>query len=72
MGKIMITPGTYRHFKGTLYEVICVAKHTEGDYELAIYTERGSGKYWARPVGMFNETVIFNGQQVQRFTKVKE
>ena len=32
-----IEPGTYRHFKGGLYEVFCVARDTTDNRELVIY-----------------------------------
>ena len=41
----------YRHFKGTIYEIIDVAEHTETLEELVIYTDHK--KVWARPIEMF-------------------
>ena len=45
----------YRHFKGTLYRVVCVAKHTESDERLVIYTKNDTEgeTVYARPVEMF-------------------
>lgn len=44
----------YRHFKGTLYRVIAVARHTESDEKLVVYTASdGNGIVYARPVEMF-------------------
>ena len=41
----------YRHFKGTIHEVIAIAKHTETLEKLVIYNH---GKdIWARPYDMF-------------------
>lgn len=43
----MIQPGRYRHYKGNIYEVVGVAKHSETEEEVvvyrALYGERGSG-----------------------------
>jgi hypothetical protein len=42
-------PGTYRHYKGALYEVVDVARHSETEEWLvvyrALYGERG---LWVR------------------------
>ena len=65
----MITPGTYRHYKGNLYEVVDVARHSETEEQLvvyrALYGERG---LWVRPLAMFSETVVVDGVEVPRFT----
>ena len=65
----MIEPGTYRHYKGNLYEVIDVARHSETEEQLvvyrALYGERG---LWVRPLAMFSETVDVDGVAVPRFT----
>ncbi len=41
----------YRHFKGTIYEVLTIAKHSETLEELVIYTHED--KVWARPYDLF-------------------
>ena len=44
----------YRHFKGNLYEVLCIAQHSETGERMvvyrALYGERG---VWVRPYAMF-------------------
>ena len=48
----------YRHFKGSLYRIICVAKHTENGESLVIYEDLSdTEKRWARPLSMFNSLV---------------
>ena len=40
--------GIYRHFKGTLHKVICVAKDSETLEEKVIYTHDDTGEVWVR------------------------
>lgn len=64
----MIENGIYRHFKGNMYEVIAVAKHSETLEEMVVYKALyGESGVWVRPVSMWNEEVLPN---VKRFTKV--
>ena len=51
----IIVGKTYRHFKGTPYKVIAIAKHSETMEDLVIYCH--DEKYWARPYEMFAEEV---------------
>ncbi|MDA0207856.1 MAG: DUF1653 domain-containing protein [bacterium] len=63
----MIEPGTYKHYKGGIYEVLFEAEQTETREMLVIY--RGQdGRFWARPKTMFLEKV--NGRP--RFKKTVE
>jgi len=41
----------YKHFKGNVYQVIAIAKHTETDELLVIYS--CGDDIWARPYDMF-------------------
>ena len=67
----MITPGTYRHYKGNLYEVVDVATHSETEEQLVVYRALyGDRGLWVRPLAMFSETVEVDGQVVPRFAKV--
>lgn len=43
----------YRHFKGTIHKVICIAKHSETKEDLVIYTHEEDNEIWARPLDMF-------------------
>lgn len=67
----MIEKGIYRHFKGNMYEVLAVAKHSETLEEMVVYKALyGEGGIWVRPIAMWNEEVLHNGEKVKRFTKV--
>jgi hypothetical protein len=48
--------GKYKHFKGEIVEVLCVARHTETAEEFVIY-RHSDGNIWARPLVMFIEEV---------------
>lgn len=63
-----VSAGLYRHYKGGLYEVIDLARHSETLEVMvvyrALYGERG---LWVRPARMFNETILVDGQLRPRF-----
>jgi hypothetical protein len=60
--------GRYRHYKCNEYTVIGVARHSETHEPLVVYrAEYGEGGLWVRPLAMFLETVMVDGQQVPRF-----
>ena len=67
----MITPGTYRHYKGNLYEVVDVATHSETEEQLVVYRALyGDRGLWVRPLAMFTGTVEVDGVVVPRFALV--
>ena len=68
-----IKPGIWRHFKGNLYEVIGIAKHSETLEPMVVYRALyGDGGLWVRPASMWLETVERDGKLYQRFTPENE
>ena len=68
-----LRPGIYRHYKGNLYQVLDVARHSETEEWFVVYRplygERG---LWIRPLAMFTERVQWSGESVERFRYERE
>ncbi|HHF0526755.1 TPA: DUF1653 domain-containing protein [Legionella anisa] len=63
-----IKKGIYRHYKGNLYEVIDVAKHSESLEDMVVYRALyGDFELWVRPLKMFLENIELNGEVHKRF-----
>ena len=43
----------FLHFKGNLYEVVCLADHTETNETMVVYKSLNTGLIWTRPLDMF-------------------
>lgn len=43
----------YKHFKGTMHRIICIAKHSETKEDMVVYTHDDDNEVWARPLDMF-------------------
>lgn len=66
-------PGRYRHYKGGLYTVIGIARHSETGELLVVYRpEYGERAFWVRPLAMFNETVEIEGRLLPRFERLPD
>lgn len=65
----------FRHFKGTVYTVLAIARHTETDEKLVIYSD-AQGNTWARPEEMFSSLVDREKypevEQKYRFEKIED
>jgi hypothetical protein len=72
----MIEIGVYKHYKGNLYSVVFVGKHSETLEDMVVYKalynspEFGNNAVWIRPVSSFTSQVEVNGEKVPRFKKI--
>lgn len=68
-----ITIGSiYEHYKGLRYKIIGIARHSETLEELVVYQALyGEGGIWVRPLAMFLENIVINGQAQPRFKLVQ-
>jgi hypothetical protein len=70
--------GKYRHYKGKEYEVIGIAKHSETLEDMVVYKALyESDKFeedqmWVRPLSMFTEKIIIDGNEIFRFEYINK
>ena len=62
----IIVGRTYKHYKGNLYKIIALAKHSETLEDMIIYQSIKDGAVWARPMNMWNDEV--DDKKTLRFT----
>ena len=63
----------YRHFKGNLYRVLHIAKHSETLEEMVVYQAMyGDRDIWVRPKAMFEEVIERDGKTLRRFEPITE
>lgn len=65
--------GIYQHYKGKLYELIDIVRHSETLEEMVLYKplyiskDFPETKMWVRPAKMFIEDVIIDNKKIPRF-----
>jgi hypothetical protein len=59
----------YRHYKGGLYELVCMATLEADLSEMVVY-RAADGSIWTRPKAVFFQLVEVDGQLVPRFAPV--
>jgi hypothetical protein len=66
---VNIDKGKYKHYKGSFYEVIGTATHSEDESLVVVYRPLyGEGLLWVRPYEMFIGKVQTNSGECDRFT----
>lgn len=70
--------GKYKHFKGTVVEVISLAYDSETLERMVVYLHPdpvkglGENTMWVRPLDMFAETIERDGKTIKRFEYIGE
>ncbi len=68
--------GLYRHYKGSIYYVLGMARHSETYEPMVMYKELYEGSStittWTRPYSMFFDVVEFEGNKIPRFVIIKD
>ena len=66
----------YRHYSGKQYKIIAIGYHSESLKKHVVYQalyddkQFGNQAIWIRPLEMFMETIIIDGKETKRFTKI--
>ena len=68
----MLPIGKYQHFKGSYYQVLHLARHSETEEYLVVYHPCSTpNDIWVRPLAMFDETIKRDGKLLKRFALVE-
>ena len=65
--------GKYEHYRGKLYEVLGVARHSETLETFVVYRALyGENDLWVRPLSMFLEKIEIDGEKAPRFRFIEK
>ena len=59
--------GIYKHYKGNIYKVLVIGRHSETCEEMVIYQSLKNGEVWCRPKNMWFDKIDDN---TTRFTLI--
>ena len=63
----------YRHFKGNVYRILHIAKHSETLEDIVVYQAMyGERSIWVRPKAMFEEVIERDGRSFRRFEPISD
>jgi hypothetical protein len=72
VAKSIIVGSLYEHYKGLHYKIIGVVHHSETLEELVVYQALyGDNDIWVRPLTIFLENIVINGQSQPRFKLIQ-
>lgn len=63
----------YRHYKGDQYKIVSLALHSNDEEWMVVYEpmyENPAAPFFTRPLREWREVVEWQGNQVERFSKV--
>ena len=60
----------YKHYKGNVYKIIALGKHSETEEDMIVYQNVEKGDIRVRPKSMWNEEVLVDGKKVLRFSLI--
>lgn len=70
--KMVKIGGIYQHYKGNMYKVLEIAKHSETLEDMVVYKAMyGDEVVWVRPLLMFEEIIEKDGKMIERFKFIK-
>ncbi len=69
--KYPVTGGLYYHYKGGIYKVLGMGKHSETQEVLVIYKSTNFGSLHARPLTEWNKPLEHNENE-NRFTLISQ
>ena len=70
---VIITGKYYKHFKGNVYRVLYIAKHSETLEDIVVYQAMyGEKGVWVRPKAMFEEVIERDGKTFRRFEEISD
>ena len=67
MSKQILLNRIYKHYKGNIYKVIAIGKHSETGEDMVIYQSVKNGDVWCRPKAMWFDVI---DETTTRFTLV--
>lgn len=68
MKEPILRAGKYRHYKGKIYKVIGIAKHSDTLEQMVVFRAADDEfQLWCQPLEKFKSKVSHNGRQVPMF-----